>query len=204
MWLRDYHIDGLRYDMTAYMRSVDGRGDDLPDGWSLMREINEAIRAEFPGRILIAEDLRGESHLSSTGPDGAHFHAQWDPGFVHPVRRAATTPFDGDRSLAEVRDAVFERLRQQQPEASSVQGDLFGGEGERQRWSPAQRRAGEKLINELGWRDYWQRLWIQLGDGIWIDREPLKTGHAAQSYTPELPADLASASTGLSRKARTE
>lgn len=106
MWLRDYHIDGLRYDMTAYMRSVDGRGDDLPDGWSLMREINEAIRAEFPGRILIAEDLRGESHLSSTGPDGAHFHAQWDPGFVHPVRRAATTPFDGDRSLAEVRDAV--------------------------------------------------------------------------------------------------
>jgi len=65
------------------------------------------------------------------------------------------------------------------------------------RWSPAQRRAGEKLIHELGWRDYWQRLWSQLGDGIWLEREPLKTGHAPESYAPELPADLAAASTGL-------
>ena len=64
-------------------------------------------------------------------------------------------------------------------------------------WSEAQRRTGEKLIAELGWRDYWQRLWIQLGDGIWHDREPLKTGHAPGAYAPRLPADLAAAATGL-------
>ena len=103
----------------------------------------------------------------------------------------------GVLTLAEVREAVFARLRQLQPPPSAVQGDLFAGEGEPQGWSPAQRRAGEKLINELGWRDYWQRLWLQLGDGIWIDREPLRTGHAAASYAPELPADLAAAATGL-------
>jgi deoxyribodipyrimidine photo-lyase len=109
----------------------------------------------------------------------------------------------GVLTLAEVRDAVFARL-----EAfgeGSVQGELFAGSAASTvtgpvagpRWSPAQRRMGEKLINELGWRDYWQRLWRLWGDGIWDDREPLKTGHSPQSYAQELPADLASASTGL-------
>ncbi|MEB3275605.1 MAG: FAD-binding domain-containing protein [Cyanobacteriota bacterium] len=56
---------------------------------------------------------------------------------------------------------------------------------------------GEKLINELGWRDYWQRLWAQLGDGIWEDREPLKTGHPAAAYAAGLPADIATGTTGL-------
>lgn len=59
-WLRDFHIDGLRYDMTPYVRSVDGTGYDLPDGWSLMRWINTDIRAQFPrpdpdrGRLALA------------------------------------------------------------------------------------------------------------------------------------------------------
>ncbi|MEB3262706.1 MAG: FAD-binding domain-containing protein, partial [Cyanobacteriota bacterium] len=59
------------------------------------------------------------------------------------------------------------------------------------------RAAGEKLINELGWRDFWQRVWRQLGDGIWDDVEPLKTGQSPSSYAAELPADIAAASTGL-------
>lgn len=101
----------------------------------------------------------------------------------------------GVLTLAEVRDAVFARLEALGDGA--VQGDLFAGSADGPRWSPAQRRAGEKLIQELGWRDYWQRLWRLWGDGIWLDREPLKTGHPPQSYAPELPADLASASTGL-------
>ena len=114
----------------------------------------------------------------------------------------------GVLTLAEVRDAVFARLRQGAPQAPLVQGDLFGAAAVRDGggvggaaatagWSPAQRRAGEKLISELGWRDYWQRLWRQLGDGIWIDREPLKTGHRPDAYAPELPPDIAAAATGL-------
>ncbi|MFM7312376.1 MAG: FAD-binding domain-containing protein [Cyanobium sp.] len=103
----------------------------------------------------------------------------------------------GVLSLAEVREAVFARLRLLEPPPGSVQGDLFGAGEPPRGWSQAQRKAGEKLINELGWRDYWQRLWLQLGDGIWEDREPLKTGHRPDSYAGELPADLASASTGL-------
>ncbi|MFN9644039.1 MAG: deoxyribodipyrimidine photolyase, partial [Cyanobacteriota bacterium] len=104
----------------------------------------------------------------------------------------------GVLTLAEVREAVFERLPE--PERGPVQGELFGGpEGAAggRRWSLTQRRAGEKLIAELGWRDYWQRLWRGLGDGIWHDLEPLKTGHAPASYATRLPEDLAAAATGL-------
>ncbi|MEB3318667.1 MAG: FAD-binding domain-containing protein, partial [Cyanobacteriota bacterium] len=108
----------------------------------------------------------------------------------------------GVLTLAEVREAVFARLRERGDSAAEqgpLQGSLFGEEeitGAR-RWSPAQRRAGEKLIAELGWRDYWQRLWRLLGDGIWQDLEPLKTGHAPASYAARLPADLTAAATGL-------
>ncbi len=112
----------------------------------------------------------------------------------------------GVLTLAEAREAVFARLRERgAPSAgapAAPQGELFagaagaGGEEGAGGWSPAQRRAGEKLIAELGWRDYWQRLWIQWGDGIWLDREPLKTGHPLEAYAPELPADLMAAATG--------
>jgi deoxyribodipyrimidine photo-lyase len=87
-------------------------------------------------------------------------------------------------TLPEVRDAVFAWL------------DARGYGATPESRAEGQRIAG-KLINELGWRDYWQRLWSRLGDGIWIDLEPLKTGHAAASYSPELPADLAESRTGL-------
>lgn len=106
MWLRDYRVDGLRLDMTPYMRSVDGMGDDIPEGWSLMRWIADTVRADFPGRILIAEDLHGNALVTSTEPDGAGFHAQWDSHFVHPVREALTEVDDEWRSIPGVVSAI--------------------------------------------------------------------------------------------------
>ncbi len=55
----------------------------------------------------------------------------------------------------------------------------------------------EKFINELGWRDYWQRLYRVLGEGIWTDREAYKTGLAAKEYSEEMPEDLGEGTTGL-------
>ncbi|OUL20154.1 deoxyribodipyrimidine photolyase [Nostoc sp. RF31YmG] len=55
---------------------------------------------------------------------------------------------------------------------------------------------GTKLINELGWRDYWQRLYAKLGDGIWQDQEAYKTGYTAQNYAPDLPQDIREGNTG--------
>ena len=57
-------------------------------------------------------------------------------------------------------------------------------------------RDAAKLINELGWRDYFQRVYRTVGDRIWQDMEPYKTGFAADSYASELPADLLAGATG--------
>ncbi len=54
-----------------------------------------------------------------------------------------------------------------------------------------------KLINELAWRDYWQRLYGELGEGIWEDQEPYKTGFAASHYADTLPEDIPLAETTL-------
>jgi 1,4-alpha-glucan branching enzyme len=109
MWLREYHLDGLRYDMTPYIRSISASGDDIPEGWSLLRWVNESIRTEFPGKILIAEDMHQDPRITQTGEDGAAFHAQWDSSFVHPVREAVITPDDANRSMREVIHAVTMR-----------------------------------------------------------------------------------------------
>jgi deoxyribodipyrimidine photo-lyase len=53
-----------------------------------------------------------------------------------------------------------------------------------------------KLINELGWRDYWQRLYGKLKDGIWSDREEYKTGYTPKDYTSGLPEDIKAGTTG--------
>lgn len=61
------------------------------------------------------------------------------------------------------------------------------------------RRRGEatKFLQELGWRDYFQRVYARLGDGVWEDREPLKTGIPSNRYRPTLPDDLRAGTTGL-------
>lgn len=104
MWLRDYHVDGLRLDMTPYMYRSDG--GEIPEGWSLMRWITDSIRDEFPGRITIAEDLHGLDAITSSAPEGAGFHSQWDAEFVHPVRAALTVADDAHRSVPAIAAAV--------------------------------------------------------------------------------------------------
>lgn len=97
MWIEEYHMDGLRFDATLYIRTVSGIGTEIPDGWALMRDINTAIRSEWPSKILIAEDLQNDPALTST--EGAAFNAQWDAGFVHTLRALVTTPDDAARSM---------------------------------------------------------------------------------------------------------
>ncbi len=73
-------------------------------------------------------------------------------------------------SLAEVRDAALR----------ATQGPKVG-----------------KLVQELAWRDFFQRIYAQIGSAIWQDREPYKTGFSADDYSDELPEDIMSGQTGL-------
>ncbi len=75
----------------------------------------------------------------------------------------------GVLTLAEVRDAALTRVRDP--------------------------RDAAKFINELGWRDYWQQLYRQLGQGVWDDREPWKTGFRAADYADTLPDDVTTSQT---------
>lgn len=111
MWLDEYHFDGLRFDATEYIRSVDGSANrTLPDGWSLLQWLNSEVATRFPGRITIAEDLQNDKRLTlDVSAGGAGFAAQWDGNFVHPIRRAVIGPSDEQRSLAEIRDAICYR-----------------------------------------------------------------------------------------------
>jgi 1,4-alpha-glucan branching enzyme len=111
-WLRDYGIDGLRFDMSVYIRTFKGKHgdphDDLKEGWSLMQWINESVHREFPGTITIAEDLQNvEWMVKPAGAGGAGFDTQWDAAFVHPVRAAVIVSEDEQRNL----DAVVAALR---------------------------------------------------------------------------------------------
>lgn len=114
MWLEEYHVDGLRFDMSLFMRSVRGNSDpgaELPDGWSLIQWINREVRERYPGRITIAEDLQNEARLTKpVDQGGAGFTAQWGDRFVHPVRAAVITSEDAHRSLDSVRGAIEGRF----------------------------------------------------------------------------------------------
>ncbi len=108
MWFEEYHVDGLRFDCTQFIRTVHGsREQDLPDGWSLLQWINDQVAEKFPGRITIAEDMQANKWVTKdVGAGGVGFGAQWDAMFVHPIRQAVITPHDADRSLAAIRDAI--------------------------------------------------------------------------------------------------
>jgi 1,4-alpha-glucan branching enzyme len=110
MWLDEYHVDGLRFDMTLFMRNVRGNSDpggDLADGWSLVQWINRDVRQSHPGCITIAEDLQNDDRITKpVDQAGAGFTAQWGARFVHPVRAAVITPNDDQRSLENVREAI--------------------------------------------------------------------------------------------------
>ena len=110
-WFREFHVDGLRLDMVAYIRNVRGTNDEsdnLPEGWSLLQWLSDETHKYYPGRVLIAEDLQSNEWLvKKTSEGGAGFHSQWDAGFVHPIREAAIVPDDSHRNLDSVVAALL-------------------------------------------------------------------------------------------------
>ncbi len=114
MWFEEYHVDGLRWDMILYIKSIDGNegnpATDIPEGWSLMQWINVEIQQLFPGKISIGESMRNNPWVTKeVGAGGAGFNAQWDAEFVHPVRQAVIVLDDASRDLGAVSKAIEHR-----------------------------------------------------------------------------------------------
>ncbi len=114
MWLDEFRLDGLRWDMTPWIRNVYGGSDpgaDLPDGWELMRRVTSDTRRRQPWKLHIAEDMRGNEWITKDSLwGGAGFHAQWDHEFVHTVRGALTAVSDGERSMGALRRVIEGRF----------------------------------------------------------------------------------------------
>ncbi len=59
------------------------------------------------------------------------------------------------------------------------------------------KESAAKFVSELGWRDYWHRVYVEVGERIWDDLRPSATGNPASLYREELPPEVLKAKTGL-------
>lgn len=115
MWLVDYHVDGLRWDATAFIRNVYGNNNDpandIPDGWYTMQSANNLADTVQPWVICIAEDLRVNEWITkSTGAGGAGFDSQWDGAMVDLLRPQIESASDSSRNMYSVRDAIARKF----------------------------------------------------------------------------------------------
>jgi 1,4-alpha-glucan branching enzyme len=110
-WLEEFQCDGLRFDATLFIRTVDGlpgnAASDLPDGWSFMAWLNAEIHQRQPWKLTIAEDIQDDLKLvAPTTEGGAGFDAQWDIRFIRRIRPSLETGDDQARSIGEVVEAI--------------------------------------------------------------------------------------------------
>jgi 1,4-alpha-glucan branching enzyme len=112
--LRDYGVDGLRFDDTIAIRSIGDAHAPNPEGAELLQEINSSYRntdPKQPGKITIAEDLQGSGNVTlPSGPTGLEFNSQWDDNMVGTLRNVVTRVNDSDRDLGAVKGALEQRF----------------------------------------------------------------------------------------------
>jgi 1,4-alpha-glucan branching enzyme len=110
-WLDELRVDGLRFDATSYIRTVDNDWRQIPDGWRLLQEINAEVDRRFPWKLTVAEDMQDDPALTRpTSGQGAGFDTQWDALFVHTVRGVLTQTEDAGRSLGDIAAMLHHRF----------------------------------------------------------------------------------------------
>ncbi|UOQ65055.1 alpha amylase C-terminal domain-containing protein [Hymenobacter volaticus] len=197
MWLEDYRVDGLRCDSISHIRNVDGSSDptrDLPEGWSLMKWINEEIRERMPWKITIGEDLQGNEYITRSPEEGGQgFSSQWDAAFVNIVRDAIVTPNDDDRDLHRVAETLtgiyngdaFQRVIYTESHDEVANGKSRVTEeimpGDAHGWFPKKRATlGAALVFTAPGIPMMFQGQEMLADGYFSDDLPLEWQHAEQ------------------------
>jgi 1,4-alpha-glucan branching enzyme len=119
MWLRDFGIDGLRWDSTVNIRGFNNGRSPIREGGDLLRKANDDYRTTPPRqplKITIAEDLQGSADLTAaTDKGGFGFNSQWDDSLWGDVRKAVFAVRDEDRDVGAIQRSVEKTI-----------GDAFG------------------------------------------------------------------------------
>jgi 1,4-alpha-glucan branching enzyme len=92
-WLVEFHVDGLRWDVTTEIKNK-------PGGWQAMRDILWKLRQDYPGRIMICENLPYEKEVVESG----NFHSGWWVKYHHNLQEAMKA--QENANLADVKDGV--------------------------------------------------------------------------------------------------
>ena len=144
----------------------------MPNQAKLVSDLQEMFPHLAASDIALGETRGGrtaaEAALAAVKPQSYERTRNYLAG---DVTRLSAYLRHGVLTLAEVRDAALRQVKDP-------------------------REAG-KLINEYAWRDYWQRLYEQIGEGIWQDREAYKTGYQASTYAEHLPPEISVGETTL-------
>jgi 1,4-alpha-glucan branching enzyme len=114
MWLREFGVDGLRWDSTINIRAFNDGGNPIGEGGLLLRNANDDYRntePKQPTKISIAEDLRGSADLTKpTDRGGFGFNSQWDDNLFFDLRRAALAVNDEARDLNAIKASIERRI----------------------------------------------------------------------------------------------
>jgi len=112
--LRDYGVDGLRFDDTIDIRTFGQSRTTNNEGAELLQEINSSYRntdPKQPGKITIAEDLQSSGDVTlQSGPTGLEFNSQWDDTMVNTMRGVVTQVNDSDRDIVAVKRALEKKM----------------------------------------------------------------------------------------------
>jgi 1,4-alpha-glucan branching enzyme len=112
-WLELRFFDGLRFDSVVSIRNIQDEFDNwkleqpVQKGIDLLTGMNQHVQSTQGWKIMIAEDLQGDSSITIPLSSGGYgFNAQWDDSFCGKVRWAAIAPSDSQRNIGDLAGSI--------------------------------------------------------------------------------------------------